>query len=159
VYDGVNAELVLIGSLRNQLVVELENFSFNVPRWAFQHSNPNEPLVFEATTADGSPLPDWLKFDEKKLAFFGTPPEGATDLTITITASDSYGNEVSANFTVTVERPVKEVQVQPIKIANTGFTRQIQLASQAPLEEESEAIVESAYMFPDFSIILDFDED
>jgi CshA-type fibril repeat protein len=94
----------LTGSLRDQVVLELKHFSFDVPSWAFRHTNPNEQLHFEASYPDGSPLPEWLKFNPKLLIFSGTPPKGAHNETVMVTASDAYGNEVHAVFTVHVNK-------------------------------------------------------
>jgi hypothetical protein len=86
------------------VVLELKHFSFDVPSWAFRHTNPNEQLHFEASYPDGSPLPEWLKFNPKLLIFSGTPPKGAHNETVMVTASDAYGNEVHAVFTVHVNK-------------------------------------------------------
>lgn len=94
----------LTGSLRDQVVLELKHFSFDVPSWSFRHTNPNEQLHFEASYPDGSPLPEWLKFNPKLLIFSGIPPKGAHNETVMVTASDSYGNEVHAVFTVHVNK-------------------------------------------------------
>jgi CshA-type fibril repeat protein len=94
----------LTGSLRDQVVLELKHFSFDVPSWSFRHTNPNEQLHFEASYPDGSPLPEWLKFNPKLLMFSGIPPKGAHNETVMVTTSDSYGNEVHAVFTVHVNK-------------------------------------------------------
>jgi hypothetical protein len=84
--------------------LELKPFSFDIPKWSFSHTKPNEQLVFEASYPDGSSLPDWLRFNPKLLRFSGTPPRGAHDEQIMVTATDSYGNEVHAIFTVHVNK-------------------------------------------------------
>jgi hypothetical protein len=94
----------LTGSLRDQVVLELERFSFNIPAWSFRHTNPNEQLVFEATRPDGSALPEWLRFNPKLLLFSGIPPKGAHNEVVMVTATDSYGNQVHAVFTVHVNK-------------------------------------------------------
>ena len=94
----------LTGSLRNQVVLELERFSFDIPAWAFRHTNPNEQLILEATRPDGSALPEWLKFNPKLLQFSGIPPKGAHNEVVMVTATDSYGNQVHAVFTVHVNK-------------------------------------------------------
>lgn len=99
-----NNIISLTGSLRDQVVLELKHFSFDVPSWSFRHTNPNEQLHFEASYPDGSPLPEWLKFNPKLLIFSGIPPKGAHNETVMVTASDSHGNEVHAVFTVHVNK-------------------------------------------------------
>ncbi len=92
------------GSLRDQVVLELKHFSFDIPAGAFFHTNPSEQLVYEASYPDGSGLPDWLRFNPKLLKFSGIPPKGAHDETVMVTATDSYGNEAHAIFTVHVNK-------------------------------------------------------
>jgi CshA-type fibril repeat protein len=94
----------LTGSLRDQLVLELERYSFNIPRWMFRHTDPNEQLEFEAARPNGSSLPEWLTFNPKTLKFSGVPPKGAHDERVMVTARDTYGNEVHATFNVHVNR-------------------------------------------------------
>ena len=100
----LNFELSLVGSVRNQLVTEGQNYSFQIPASIFVHSNPNEQLVFEAKTSSGKALPAWLNFDPKTLKFSGVPPNGVAPETVTVTAKDSYGKEVSATFKVGVSK-------------------------------------------------------
>jgi hypothetical protein len=102
--NALNFELSLVGSVRNQLVTENQNYSFQIPASIFVHSNPNEQLVFEATTSTGKSLPAWLNFDPKTLKFSGVPPKGVAPETVTVTAKDSYGKEVSATFKVGVSK-------------------------------------------------------
>jgi hypothetical protein len=161
--------LYLIGSLRNQVVLELRSYSFDVPRWAFQHSNPSEHLKFEATKPDGSSLPKWLTFDPYNLKFSGIPPQGAKTIQVMVTVRDSSGNEVKAYFTVTVnkepnhsrqshlspdvEQPqatqapvVKDHGHTPFgKVAGgkAGLTEQIQAAGKLSRLQESRALLDS----------------
>jgi Putative Ig domain len=97
-------DLYLTGSLRNQVVLEMHNYSFSVPPGTFRHTNPNEQLGYEATQLDGSPLPSWLHFNPKQLKFSGVPPKGAMDTEVMVKAFDSYGNEAYATFKVTVNK-------------------------------------------------------
>ncbi|MCX7096464.1 MAG: Ig-like domain-containing protein, partial [Methylococcales bacterium] len=150
-------ELRLVGSLSNQEVMESQNYSFEIPRESFQHSNPSEKLEFKATDANGSPLPAWLVFDSNKLRFSGIPPKGAESIDVLVTVTDTHGNEVQAHFTVNV-KPLPEPPklVQPTK---PSFTQQIKAMVKERIVEESEEFIETPVIFPDFSIILDFDED
>ncbi|MDO9103620.1 MAG: putative Ig domain-containing protein, partial [Methylovulum sp.] len=107
-------QLSLAGSLPNRVVLELEPFSFDIPSWAFRHTDPNEQLEFTATRVDGSPLPDWLHFNSKTLKFSGKPPKGATDERVMVTARDEYGNEVHTTFTVHVNTEDETNRSTPI---------------------------------------------
>jgi len=150
-------------------VLELRSYSFDVPRWAFQHSNPSEHLEFEATKPDGSPLPKWLKFDPNRLKFSCIPPLGAKTTQVMVTVKDSAGNEVQAYFTVIVNKepdhprqshlsldveqpqpaqaPVaKEHEHIPLdKVAGgkAGLTEQIQAAGKLSRLQESRALLDS----------------
>ena len=102
--DALHFELSLTGSIRNQLVLENQSYSFKIPDSVFHHSNPNEHLEFKAASASGGALPTWLKFDPKTLTFSGIPPKGANSETIIVTAKDSNGQEVHASFNVDVNK-------------------------------------------------------
>ena len=168
-FDYRGETLYLVGSLRNHLVLELRSYSFDIPRWAFRHSNPTERLEFEATKPDGSPLPKWLRFDPNRLRFTGIPPLGAKTTQVMVTARDSAGNEVQAYFTVIVNKEPEHpnqrhfsVDVeQPLaaqspvakdhghtpldKVAGgkAGLTEQIQAAGKLGRLQESRALLDS----------------
>ncbi|MCF7986478.1 MAG: putative Ig domain-containing protein, partial [Methylovulum sp.] len=97
-------DITLAGSIPNQVVLELQPYSFSIPSSTFRHSDPNEELEFKATRIDGTSLPDWLHFNTKTMKFTGEPPKGAIDERVLITARDTYGNEVHATFTVRVSK-------------------------------------------------------
>jgi len=111
--DGI---ISLTGSLRDQIVLELQRFSFDIPSWSFQHTNPNEQLDFEASRPDGTSLPDWLRFNPKLLRFSGVPPKGVNNEVVMVTARDSYGNEVHALFTVHVNKERARFDHKPLSI-------------------------------------------
>ncbi|MCX7066910.1 MAG: DUF4347 domain-containing protein [Methylococcales bacterium] len=101
---SANDIISLTGSLRDQVVLELKRFSFDIPSWSFRHTNPNAQLEFEATRPDGSALPEWLQFNPKLLRFSGVPPKDAHHEEVMVTARDAYGNEVHAIFYVHVNK-------------------------------------------------------
>lgn len=168
-FDYRGEMLYLIGTLRNHVVLELRSYSFDVPRWAFQHSNPSEHLEFEATKPDGSPLPKWLRFDPNRLRFTGIPPLGAKTTQVMVTARDSAGNQVQAYFTVIVNKEpdhpnqrhssldVEQPQAAQAPVAKdhghtpldkvaggkAGITEQIQAAGKLGRLQESRALLDS----------------
>jgi CshA-type fibril repeat protein len=109
-------QLDLWGSLRNQVVLEKQSYSFDIPSWAFRHTDPNAKLEFSAKRANGMALPAWLTFNPNTLKFSGTPPKGAVNERVTVTVKDQYGNEVHASFNVYVN---KERVIGTTKITNT----------------------------------------
>jgi CshA-type fibril repeat protein len=152
-------DITLTGELRDQVVLELEPYSFSVPEWAFRHTDPNEQLEFEATHPDGSPLPEWLKFNKKTLRFSGVPPKGAINQQVMVTARDSYGNEAHAVFKVYVNRDVahptnrpaiapnkyfgkEKLGVKPV-VAKAALTEQVQAAGKLSKLQESRALLDS----------------
>ena len=65
----------------------------------------NAKLTFTATQANGQPLPSWLSFNSATGTFTGTPPASATNLSVKVTATDSYGLAVAETFAVNVAKP------------------------------------------------------
>ncbi len=117
--DWEKCDLYLRGSLRNQVVIERQHYSFSVPRESFVHCNINEELEFVATQNDGSPLPDWLRFDPKQFKFTGVPLKDARNIEVMITAQDQYGNRAHATFKVTVNKERGDNQQDSIKPKTT----------------------------------------
>jgi large repetitive protein len=74
---------------------------------AFNHSNPQELLNIIVELEDGSPLPDFITFNESTGEFFIDADQaraaGVVDVTIKVTASDSAGNTISDTFSIVVE--------------------------------------------------------
>ncbi|EDY84021.1 Putative Ig domain family [Verrucomicrobiia bacterium DG1235] len=58
-----------------------------------------DSIIFSASLADGSDLPDWLTLDEATGRITGTPPQGQdTDLNIRVTATDESAASASTTF-------------------------------------------------------------
>jgi uncharacterized delta-60 repeat protein len=83
---------------------EGQPFSRTIPVGTFLDPE-GDALTVAATLADGSPLPLWLHFDTATLTFSGTPPAGAPDLYIKVTATDPGGRSVSDRFGLRVLAP------------------------------------------------------
>jgi VCBS repeat-containing protein/CshA-type fibril repeat protein len=155
-----NYILSLTGSLRDQVVLELERYSFNVPRWSFRHTDPNEQLEFAATRSDGSGLPQWLRFDAKTLKFSGFVPKNAHDERVMVTARDTYGNEVHTTFSVHVNRECvrnghnpcntlnkifnkHRLGEKPVVVGKSGLSEQVHAAGKLSKLQESRALLDS----------------
>lgn len=109
--DITRTRLYLAGTIDDRLMIVNEEMTVNVNKDVFRHTDPSEKLTYEAVSADGGALPDWLEFDAEKLSFSGTPPEDAPkNLEITIIAKDGNGDEVQATFRIKVNRDVAEVE-------------------------------------------------
>ena len=78
-------------------------FAYTVPTGAFTDPDEGDTLTYSATLADGSPLPDWLNFDQATATFSGTPPAseggGVEVLSILIDATDNQGELASGIIT------------------------------------------------------------
>lgn len=73
-------------------------FTFTLPDNTFTHSVENTPVQVSVTTADGRPLPDWMKFSPADLSFTGTPPPGVSALQVVVAATDANGNRVTTTL-------------------------------------------------------------
>jgi len=99
-----NAAPVVGNAIVDQTASEDATFSFTIPGDTFVDANDGDTLIFDATRADGSPLPTWVSFDAAAREFSGMPGNddvGAFE--IMVTATDSGGLSVSDAFTLTVE--------------------------------------------------------
>jgi hypothetical protein len=102
--DYGNDDLYLAGLLKDRIVIEKQPYRFDIPAGTFKHTNPNENLAYKATLSDGSPLPDWLKFNTKTLAFFGIPPKAGISVEVLVTVTDTSERSVHATFMVRVHK-------------------------------------------------------
>lgn len=71
----------------------------------FVHGVPGTVLQLSARTADGRPLPAWLRFDARTGRFEGVPPSGFSGtLAVQVMARDAQGREALQTFRIVVER-------------------------------------------------------
>jgi VCBS repeat-containing protein len=85
---GVNDAPVVAMSLEDQNVTFNKPFYWQLPEESFVDIDAGDALTYTATLADGSPLPDWLVFDEKTLSFSGMSPKELVSLEVSVTATD-----------------------------------------------------------------------
>lgn len=72
---------------------------FSVPDQAFIDPEPGDALRFHARTADGSPLPGWIRFDPHNHSFTIRPPAGSSGtLDVKLSATDFEGLSVDSGF-------------------------------------------------------------
>jgi CshA-type fibril repeat protein len=126
---GEGCDLFMTGELKNQVVHEREPYHFSIPEGTFRHTKPNEQLEYTATHPDGSPLPDWLKFDKKTLTFSGVPPKGALSEEVMVTVRDRCGDEVHATFHVKVNRDHHTINRDNHK-GKMGLSKQLHAAGK-----------------------------
>ena len=82
-----------------------QRISVQVGSDAFAHSSKNASVELSAQSADGSPLPGWIKFDGRTARFEGTPPLGFEGtLNFKVIARDSKGHLASQVFKIVVSK-------------------------------------------------------
>ncbi|MEY4767937.1 MAG: hypothetical protein RL637_576, partial [Pseudomonadota bacterium] len=93
----------LNGLLANQKLTKGQRH-YVIPSNAFTHNNPNETLTYQANVANGSALPDCVRFNEKTHSFdFDADYAqklGIKKLTLKLTAKDSQKHQASTNFVI-----------------------------------------------------------
>ncbi|HRL94762.1 MAG TPA: calcium-binding protein [Pseudomonas sp.] len=96
-----NRAPVLASALLDQTVAEGAALSYTVPSGAFTDPDAGDALTYKATMADGSALPGWLTFNTGTRQLTGTAPvNGASTLSVLVTATDKGGLSVSDIFNV-----------------------------------------------------------
>jgi len=87
----------------DQVGTEGSAFLYTVPGATFSDEESADALSYSATLSDGSDLPAWLSFDPATRTFTGTPGAGDVgQLTIRLTAIDSFNERASTTFTVNI---------------------------------------------------------
>lgn len=86
-------------SLKDTSLVVGTQLQYKVPLFSFD--DPNDYLSYVATLSDGSPLPDWLKFNEQNRTFSGIPPVPQS-IIVKVTAYDRGNLSASNEFSISV---------------------------------------------------------
>ena len=74
-----------------------------LPAGVVNEAAAGDTLTYQATLANGNPLPAWLSFDPVRQTFSGTPTDQTTGaLALTITATDMGGLKASTTLNVQV---------------------------------------------------------
>ncbi|GKW03197.1 hypothetical protein PEC301877_20110, partial [Pectobacterium carotovorum subsp. carotovorum] len=121
---NVNDAPVVSTPIPPQSVAQGGGFNFTVPDGTF--SDPDgDTLTLSATLANGSPLPNWLRFDPAIGTFSGTPGNADVGtLVIRVTATDGSNTSISTSFGLTVtntnDAPVVATPIPPQSVAQGG---------------------------------------
>ncbi len=90
-------------------VVAGDELSFDFRTDTFADADPSDLLTYTAANADGTDLPDWVEFDPATRTFTLNPDtEDIGSHTFRVTATDTFGNEVSTTFRIFVQEFVEE---------------------------------------------------
>jgi AAA family ATP:ADP antiporter len=91
----VNARLPDVYVPAGQMLV------FSVPDHAFMDPDPGDTLSYQASAANGVPLPPWIRFDRHNQTFTVRPPAGGVgSVDIQLTATDFEGLAVQSGFSI-----------------------------------------------------------
>jgi trimeric autotransporter adhesin len=108
---GVQLQSAVLG--KNAGFVEVKSFTaipvalagapattYSLPQDTFVHAVKGSKVSYSAKQADGSPLPEWVRFNTATGEITLNPPAGLTieQLTVSITAVDTSGNAASSNL-------------------------------------------------------------
>ncbi|HET9484812.1 MAG TPA: putative Ig domain-containing protein [Xanthomonadales bacterium] len=78
-----------------------EPFEHALPRDLFVDHDPGDVLTLSAQRHDGSPLPDWLRFDARRHRFHGVASEvEESEIVVQVVATDHDGVSVSGTFVI-----------------------------------------------------------
>ncbi|MDB5746177.1 MAG: hypothetical protein JWP72_1025 [Massilia sp.] len=88
---GANDAPIVVTPLADQALTFNKAFSFKLPADSFKDLDQGDKLSYAATLADGSKLPDWLKFDAASGTFAGTTPKQVGSIDVRVTATDQVG--------------------------------------------------------------------
>ncbi|NJO38645.1 MAG: hypothetical protein HC871_14850, partial [Rhizobiales bacterium] len=100
---GSNDRPVLSVPLADQAIAEDSTYRYTIPENAFADVDASDVLTFEATLADGSPLPAWLHFDAASRTFSGIPlNDHVGTLEVRVTATDGHGGTASDGFSLEI---------------------------------------------------------
>ena len=86
--SGSNDAPIVVAPLADHDVVFNKTFSWQMPADSLTDIDQGDTLDYSATLADGSSLPDWLKFDSVTRIFSGEAPKEVGYVDINVTATD-----------------------------------------------------------------------
>ena len=135
--SGGPARLFVFQGVRDVRSTSAEGFEFQVPKDAFAHTDASAVVRLEASLADGSALPVWLKFDAGTGTLSGTPPaQLVLDIDVKITARDQGGREATVVFkpilssAISVSGATNEViGEQSLKVASSQTAEEVELTA------------------------------
>ncbi len=97
--EGFDNHAPTIGDCMHEVKIHAEtDWTYQLPKNVFIDSDENDILIYSASLADTSDLPDWLTIDSLTGALSGHIPAGRWD--IKITATDQYGASVSETLVI-----------------------------------------------------------
>ncbi len=118
---AVNDAPTLENAIANQAAIEDTIFSFTFNANTFSDVDANDSLNYNATLADGNPLPSWLSLDAATRTFSRTPTNSNVGiLSLKVTATDTAGSTSEDNFDI----EVVNVNDPPVAVNDIATTDQ-----------------------------------
>ena len=102
VVEGTNTVPTVVVEIPDQGITEGTTFNYVVPANTFVDPDMGDSFSLSATLDDGSMLPRWLSFDAGTSTFNGIAPAGTVEISVEVTATDSFGLSVSDTFLLSV---------------------------------------------------------
>ncbi|MCP4076407.1 MAG: OmpA family protein, partial [Gammaproteobacteria bacterium] len=93
-------------------IVADELFEYQLPGDTFIHSNEDALIDVDAKLTDGSPLPEWISFDQQEMKFVAKPPLGFRSITVLVAAQDKNGHSVETSIKINVIDLLKGVNFE-----------------------------------------------
>ncbi|NCW78401.1 MAG: tandem-95 repeat protein [Oxalobacteraceae bacterium] len=130
---GSNRAPLLYGYLPAQYADEGDFFQLDIAPNFFIDPDVGDILEFSATLADGSPLPEWLVFDFRRLRFEGIPTGvDAAQLQIVLRATDPQQASTETSFDLIVS-PAYTLPEESVTLDNSIVPAQQNLSWNALL--------------------------
>ncbi|MEM7555416.1 MAG: ELWxxDGT repeat protein [Cyanobacteria bacterium P01_A01_bin.84] len=100
----INSAPTVVNSIGHQTVDAYNQFKLSLDENIFDDPD-GDKLTYSVSLENNQPLPEWLKFDPKTATLRGFPTKNDIGcLCITVTVSDTSGEEVSSSFILSIER-------------------------------------------------------
>ncbi|MBI2354654.1 MAG: putative Ig domain-containing protein, partial [Deltaproteobacteria bacterium] len=112
---GTQAGLMAVLSPNRQDVSAGEEATFQLPAGTFRQSDPAATTRMEASQADGTPLPAWIRFDASSGTFSGVAPAGMPQtLDVRVVARDDHGNTAAVRFEISVNENASRAGINAV---------------------------------------------
>ncbi len=112
--QNTNDAPTVANPVADQTAAEDSAFTFTVPNTTFADADliHGDILTYNATLADGSPLPAWLSFNPSSSTFSGIPGAGdAGSLQIAVIATDTGKFSTTDLFTLAISGPLPQTVI------------------------------------------------
>lgn len=117
----VNTPPAIANPIPTQTAIAALTYRFPLPAGTFADldtQDGQDKLTYTATLADGTPLPNWLRFNSTTASFLGFPlPSHAGSLQVKVTATDRRGAITRNEFALNVLHGKTAIAPLPINFA------------------------------------------